>query len=76
MLTMIRQKFEIVQQRNLNIRNRREYIMLADIIIVAILAMCLAGIGVSYYKRKKSGKGGCGCGCDHCSMPCGARKEK
>ncbi len=40
---------------------------MVDLIVIAIILVCLVLIAMYYIRRKKAGlKGGCGCGCDRC----------
>lgn len=47
---------------------------MGDIIVVFVIALCLAAVLWYHISRRKKGETGCGCGCSGCSMPsgCGA----
>lgn len=42
--------------------------MIADIIVLTVIALCLGGIVHHNVSNRKNGKSsGCGCDCSHCS---------
>lgn len=43
---------------------------MGDIIVVAVMALCLAGILYYHIQKKKKGGAGCGCGCSGCTSQC------
>lgn len=45
---------------------------LIDVLITALLVLCVGLVFIKMHKDKKQGK--CHCGCDGCSKTCGDRK--
>ena len=41
---------------------------LANIVIVLVLLLIVAGIIAKLIRDKKKGRSSCGCGCEHCAM--------
>ena len=41
---------------------------LANIVIVLVLLLVVAGIIAKLIRDKKKGRSSCGCGCEHCAM--------
>ncbi len=45
--------------------------MVGDLIVVLVIALCLAAVLWYHVSRRKKGETGCGCGCSGCGVPSG-----
>ena len=47
---------------------------MGDVLVVLVIAACLAAVARYHWRKLKKGETGCGCGCSGCSSTCDRKK--